>query len=290
MAYIVRPIPQPKRAATLIVAASDSKDKTRADYVCDGTDDQVEINDAISSLSSGGKVLLLEGTYNISDTINVGNSITLQGLGYGTLIKTGSLSSPFIKTSVDYIIIKDLRIDGTNASGQECISIQGSYNGVYGCFLTACSYGIDLGGGTDSAFYGQAINNIILSPSNDGILIYNLGNNAYFLVANNLIKDSGSYGIHLLGSNYNTIIGNVIYNSTTYDIYLQGSDPYNTSYNLVIGNYCGSSTASASIAENTTYNDYNIILFNRILKKYIIYGAHTTVLDAATPFDAGWQF
>jgi len=54
------------RSATLVVAASDSsaKSKAQADYVCDGTDDQVEIQAAIDSISTiGGKIQLLEGTF-----------------------------------------------------------------------------------------------------------------------------------------------------------------------------------------------------------------------------------
>ncbi|RLC39843.1 MAG: hypothetical protein DRH33_01795, partial [Candidatus Nealsonbacteria bacterium] len=59
-----------KKGPTIIVAASDSTSTSRADYVCDGTDDQVEINNAINSLPPGigGTVLLLEGTYYISST------------------------------------------------------------------------------------------------------------------------------------------------------------------------------------------------------------------------------
>lgn len=50
--------------ATLIIAASDSLHTERADYVCDGTDDDVQIQAAITALpASGGKIVLLEGNY-----------------------------------------------------------------------------------------------------------------------------------------------------------------------------------------------------------------------------------
>ncbi|HPL30414.1 MAG TPA: hypothetical protein PLG21_20420, partial [Anaerolineae bacterium] len=61
--------------ATLVVAASDSSWRGRqsADYICDGVSDQVQINDALDWLVSdgrtGGKVMLLEGTYVIDDDI-----------------------------------------------------------------------------------------------------------------------------------------------------------------------------------------------------------------------------
>ena len=82
------------RTATLVVAASDSsvKANTAADYVCDGTSDQTEINDAISALpAGGGKIVLLEGTYNINDKIIVSKAnVTIQGMGMGaTVIQRG---------------------------------------------------------------------------------------------------------------------------------------------------------------------------------------------------------
>ena len=50
----------------IVVSASNSKDKSKAEYVCDGVDDQEEINAAISALpAEGGSVLLLNGTYDI---------------------------------------------------------------------------------------------------------------------------------------------------------------------------------------------------------------------------------
>ncbi|MCL0087725.1 polysaccharide deacetylase family protein, partial [Dehalococcoidia bacterium] len=54
------------RTATIVVAASDSspQSKAQADFVADGVDDQVEIQAAIDALpASGGRVVLLEGTY-----------------------------------------------------------------------------------------------------------------------------------------------------------------------------------------------------------------------------------
>lgn len=54
------------RSATLVIAASDSsaKSKAQADYVCDGTNDEVEIQAAITALPAmGGSILFLEGNY-----------------------------------------------------------------------------------------------------------------------------------------------------------------------------------------------------------------------------------
>ena len=49
------------RAATLVVAASDASalSKAQADYTCDGTDDQVEIQAAIDAAGQYGTILCL---------------------------------------------------------------------------------------------------------------------------------------------------------------------------------------------------------------------------------------
>jgi len=90
--HIVTDESKTKTAATFIIAASDSKDKTRADYVCDGIDDHVQINQAINDLPSvGGKIFLLEGTYNITSSIVLNkHSITLEGATKHTTIQTSS--------------------------------------------------------------------------------------------------------------------------------------------------------------------------------------------------------
>jgi len=74
--------------ATVIIAAANSKNKAGAHYVCDGTDDQEEINDAIQSLpDSGGTVLLLEGDYFISAPIVINKTgVAIVGQGWATRI------------------------------------------------------------------------------------------------------------------------------------------------------------------------------------------------------------
>jgi len=73
------------RPASIVVAASDSRDKSKADYVCDGTNDQIEIQNAIDKVSSagGGDILLLDGTFNISSDITIKDGVRL--IGHGTV-------------------------------------------------------------------------------------------------------------------------------------------------------------------------------------------------------------
>lgn len=59
---------------------SDETDKLLSDYVCDGSHDEVEIQQAIDSLENGGTVYLLDGTYNIDGWNHTLNSTNDQGL------------------------------------------------------------------------------------------------------------------------------------------------------------------------------------------------------------------
>lgn len=73
---------QTTRSATIIIAASDSsaKSKSQADYVCDGTADNIEIQAALDALqSSGGKIQLSEGMFYLADDIDLYSNIYLNG-------------------------------------------------------------------------------------------------------------------------------------------------------------------------------------------------------------------
>ena len=118
-----------QRSVTFVVAANDSTalGKSHADYTCDGTADEAEINTAIDALpATGGRVLLLEGTYYINSSITIDNAasndyVTLEGQGMGTILTIpnghGSIMDMIdCNGAVTGIKIKDMRIDG-NRSG-----------------------------------------------------------------------------------------------------------------------------------------------------------------------------
>ena len=76
-------VPPEIAGPTIVVAASDSSPaaKARADYTCDGTDDQKDIQAAFDALSSGGTVALTEGTFNCAGNIRPGAKTMLRGEG-----------------------------------------------------------------------------------------------------------------------------------------------------------------------------------------------------------------
>lgn len=72
------------RPATFVIGHKNSGHTAAdVDYLCDGTDDQVEINAAIQALpSGGGRIVIREGTYNITGTIAVNKAnVTIEGMG-----------------------------------------------------------------------------------------------------------------------------------------------------------------------------------------------------------------
>jgi hypothetical protein len=90
--------------ATLTVAANNAstRDKAKADYLCDGTADDVEINAALQAVkASGGKVQLSAGTFNLAAPLYLeGNNdpvtsptVALFGSGAVTTLLSGAANS-----------------------------------------------------------------------------------------------------------------------------------------------------------------------------------------------------
>ncbi len=165
--------------ATYVVAASDSVNKEKADYICDGASDQTEINAAINALpASGGRVLLLEGTYYIDDKIslsytNNNHYVTLEGQGDGTLLTIPDghdadmnlilVQGDDSTNVVQHPTIKNLRLDGNSAN----VGADKTYNGIQFHFV---DYGtvenvVAVNGGGDD---GYAV--IFISVTNSRIL------------------------------------------------------------------------------------------------------------------------
>ena len=108
------------RSATKVVASASASDlrKAQADYVCDGTADDVQINAAIAALpAGGGKVVLSEGTFEISAVITPLSNIWLQGQGRATILKRpDSVDANLLyATSLTNLMLSDFLIDGNLA-------------------------------------------------------------------------------------------------------------------------------------------------------------------------------
>jgi len=81
----------------IVIAASNSsaRGKRNANYICDGVDDQVDIYTAVYSLGAvGGKVILLEGTFNLSSYLAIGyfGNLILEGQGDATVLNLNTVT------------------------------------------------------------------------------------------------------------------------------------------------------------------------------------------------------
>ncbi len=146
------------RGATIVVAASDATatEKAQADYVCDGTADDVQIQAAIDALPDvGGSIKLTTGLYSISATLKPKNVADFQILIEGAYpagvtadvpagvtelqLANGANCDMFAPQGVTrtFLFLKNLVLDGNkanNASGNgitanQFLNVGGWYNG-----------------------------------------------------------------------------------------------------------------------------------------------------------------
>ncbi len=264
-----------KRTCRFVVGTSTagwtSKD---CDYLCDGTDDQVEIQAAINALpSTGGEVVVLDGTYNITASISVNkNNVTLRGCGVSTVLKrmwnsSGEQGVVTISSSY-YSCIKDFRIDGNKANYTDEHYNLGGYvaNSSYIKVVNIISennskYGFELYNCNNNTITGNTCNN----NNSYGIYLANIINNN--TITGNTCNNNNSYGIYLANIiNNNTITGNTCNNNNSYGIYLSGNNNNNTitgntcnnnSYGIYLGGSSNNNSSSNNTVTGNTCNNNN---------------------------------
>jgi len=118
------------RMPDVVVSASDSAANAKfvADYLCDGVNDEVQINAALLAVSAagGGVVLLPAGTFSIDDAILMQDDTTLRGSGWQTKLvfvdHLGADSSHPVISNVDRtggnsnIVVENLYCDGNKGT------------------------------------------------------------------------------------------------------------------------------------------------------------------------------
>jgi len=195
------------RGATLTIAASDSSAQSiaQANYICDGTDDDVQIQAAIDALPvTGGSLFFMAGEYVASSPIFTVNrtNITFNGEGYSSYIRSiddanwtvgvDGGDALFDTTGCTGLSFRNLRflIYTDNAAG-ECIDMDLSVNtNVDRCWLYVKNAGaainIDAETGTAS---DHMITNNFIHTNNAGIILMakNGGINTRIIVSDNII-------------------------------------------------------------------------------------------------------
>lgn len=274
------------RVCRLIVGTSASGwTAADCDYLCDGTDDQVEINAAIQALpSTGGEIVLLDGTYNITATIAMNkDNVKLSGNGAATVLKRMWNSSASIEgiitTTGQNCTIGYLNLAGNRSRARNDNLILGSTNIAIGNICTGGQEGIHASG--NCSVIGNLCSNnswgIVAVANNNTIS----GNNccdspSYAMsitgdsnaVIGNTCSD-GRYGIEVTGTK-NIIAGNVCNDNSSSGIRLSGAEN-----NTIVGNTCVCGTGKSSDYDSNQYtiyltgsnNNYNLIAHNNIMGK-----------------------
>ena len=241
------------RGVTLTVCASDSLNTDKCDYVCDGSNDTVEILDAINSLpSSGGKITLSEGNFNLDGQVTLVDNLDISGMGFSTFLNfsTNVLNGILIPQDITNVQLHDLKVANNKVAGGGNGAIlleQGTDNiHLYNLHITSLTIGLVIEGGwaLGSPTYGQLFihdNYISINSSSeagelhDGIYIFNRNN--LKITDNYLECDGGSWcgrGIYTSGESINYVINNNIINSFDDDsIYLGYLDDSVISFNII---------------------------------------------------------
>ena len=159
---------------TLTVAANGASNasKGRADYVCDGTADDVQINAALNALpAASGRVLLSEGTFDITAQITLGHKDSLIGTGWNTYLQAAS---------------------GLNASVITLDDVQAQQ-----CYVAHLA--IDGDSANQTAGSGIHFNNTGRTPTSEA-------GDAHHLIDRVLIYDTKDHGIYLQGDCRETVV------------------------------------------------------------------------------------
>jgi parallel beta-helix repeat protein len=243
------------RTATFTIAAADSSAlaKAQADLVCDGIDDDVQIQAAIDALPSvGGSVRLMEGTFTISSAIEMGNNTVLEGSGVGCLNPSGTL----VDGAVSYIVL---------ANSADCTMITNADLANHN--ITIKNLCLDGNKANQSAGDGIYIINgrecliehvRIYDAYDDGIEFDRDATSNSNLVTGCRIQASGDDGLRLAsGVSDNRITENIILTSGGENLVIVGG------FNQIIGNHLGNASGHGAHFYRSQGNTFTGNVVNR---------------------------
>jgi len=256
-----------------------SRNYKYADYIIPqgSTTAQDIINAAISDISTlGGKIVLLEGTYSVSNSINLNSNITIQGQGTNTVVvsntENGIDFNIFQNLSpVNFVVIKDLMIKGrtttplnigvsfvdSNSILLDNLHVERCYKNIKfdisDTFKIIKCKSIYSGDG----IYIENCNNVIIdqnilnyNTNRSGSGIYLKGNNDYINITNNSIKNNVWDGIRLFGEEASL--------DTYKDLTIMNNNTSNNSKNGISMYKVSDCNISNNICKNNKYNGISI--------------------------------
>lgn len=175
-----------------------------ADYVCDGTADDVQIQAAIDAVSAlgGGTVFIKAGTYNIAATITFSSNVVIAGESHSTILKPiTNFNSIVLKSDgrINRSILRDFVIDGNTANQSTSgtgIEVDGYYNLFDNLWVVNCkTYGLYLNPGGVASSENRIVDG---RYNGDTYSVYiGVGNNDFYV--NNVSIYGGTHGLHTEG-------------------------------------------------------------------------------------------
>jgi hypothetical protein len=260
-----------------------------ADYYCDGTADEVEINNAINVLQvlGGGTVQLTEGTFNLAAKISGYSNIAICGFGPATIISgssanyvsfDGTVGTPFsncrmynfqtLGTWLNLTYVNNSSVDSIWVTNPSCDSTKAAINvetsnstSVILCMVNGNSIGEIKRGirvtGTNNIVHANTVQSL---RSSTGTLVGIVCFGGRGTVVNNVIYDllgsiNDTNGIYIM-SDQNVISSNRIEQTkttaggaTTHGIFIVSGIG-----NLVSHNYCYNNGLDTGIANTNGCN------------------------------------
>lgn len=249
--------------------------------ICDGVDDQVEIQAAIDALpAGGGTILLLEGTYTCSAVttqysilINK-NNVHLTGQGSGTVIKVkdsfGDANKMLLHLlNANYCSVTNMAFDG-NRTNNPTSHIEGIYldgtscynlvQGIWGYNFTDDA--VELEGNPsynivcDSFFWGCITSGVSLNDRAGAVLERNIIRNNQIwnnvgVEARSIVFTGEAGGI----AQFNQIIGNICHNNAGNHGGIELASPGSMIRNIIDGNIVTNSAQDGIfLGPTATYN------------------------------------
>ena len=263
----------------------------QCDFLCDGTDDQTEINAAIAALpATGGKVVLLDGAYNITANITVNKAnVELCGTTASQLTFANTNSAINISITTDNCTVHDLTLIGSQTANNRNVIEATSCNRLqfYNLQVSKGQIGV--------ASCGNVIltKNIIGKDNGYNYGIYVSGTSHDIVISNNDL--SGSYScVAVTGAQRVTITNNTARLSNDVGVSLQGATDivvannnfYTDTGGGIVAVYCSvgtriSITGNCFHLNETTQDGYQVIVLCTtnycIINNNIIRTASTSV-------------
>lgn len=228
------------------------------DYLCDGANDDVEINAAIQNLpEGGGKITILEGTYDIKFSIKLDkDNITIEGMGNGTVLKNDYDDDDIIYINSSHNTVRKLYLVHY-VLGSMNIYVDKDYNTITENKIVTSNYGNGIV--ADKSNYITISKNdvtgydAIYARVNNSTITSNIGNNSTYgigisgqgnTVSGNICNNNIRNGIQVGGKN-NTVTGNTCNNNS------QGIEILDAHNNTISGNTCNNNSSGIYLSSSS---------------------------------------